>query len=701
MKHFYISIISLLLVLSAINVLFWLDASDYARNELKASKEELQNKVSSYIKIHHEFIVNSDTDFEIEKVKNHGSYKSYTITWDSQHWNWRVFKSVFADGIIYNYLIAPSEFLISSNVEDSLVNERLHTINRLEFERVSNPEEASNLWYWDFCDSLSLFKTKYHEMLMDTTYCEKHNLTYWVKKKRYPNLGTAVYDSIFCKQTFLIKTKSGVDFASLKKAREFFVIILQSFETILILLSILIVFSARKLYRTKRIQSEYDKVNSEAITLFDNNKYSSQETKNAARNLRRQFDGEKGSWKYKEFIIAHQEEIVGLLNKDSLFSDVNSLMKLYPLGFNEYIRLNHLYSDLSKWQEDSLKNILCDTEKEKIAQFEHRIRIDNNYRSQITNNHRRTHFLNRFYNSHPSFRGDKEWILDHITELDLFINKTISDFTSRVMLSYPLGYEHYKMYYGKSLRYDYEILEHENIIKEKHAILVEWEKLKKVHPEGKIVVAKDHSIESLVTPYETFGLYDKNILNISKLTQKLRSLSITYKNDAYYIGQLLKNNQIDCFYHFTDVRNIPLIKDMGGLCSWHFLINNGVNIPFQGGDEDSMRYDKKYRLEDYVRLSFCTSHPMEHRLRTQGANLVVLRISSEVAKFSETLFSDINAADSQHSHGGKLEDLLRVNIGATRTGIVSRDDVYFKLRQAEVMVKTFIPSDMILNFNDL
>ena len=101
MKHFYISLISLLLVLSAINVFLWLNASDYAQSVLNDSKEELQNKVSGYINIHHEFIADSDMDFAIKKVEDHGSYKSYIITWDSLHWNWRVFKSKFEDGILY------------------------------------------------------------------------------------------------------------------------------------------------------------------------------------------------------------------------------------------------------------------------------------------------------------------------------------------------------------------------------------------------------------------------------------------------------------------------------------------------------------------------------------------------------------------------------------------------------------------------
>lgn len=702
MKHFYISLISLLLVLSGINFFLWQNASDYAKNELVESKRELSRQVSNFVNKHHEFIEYPDTDFVIEKVNQHGSYKSYILTWDSLHWNWRVFKSRFDDGVIHSNIIAPNRFVLSSNIEDSLVDERLHTIYNLEFERVANPEEASCIWYTDFCDSIRMFNSKYHEISMDTTYYHDNwELKYWENKRKYPNLGTVVYDSICCDQIFSIVTKKGVNLSSAKKDREFDIIFLQSFEIILIFLVIIIVYSSRKSSITKRIQSEYDRVNSEAITHFCNSSYISKEAKDASRKLRLQFDGKIDSWKYKEFVIAHQEAIVGFLKKDSLYSDVNKLKKSFPLGFDEYVRQNHLYSDLAKWKEDSLRYILSDTEKQRVAEYEQKIRLDNNYQSLITNNQRRSHFLNRFYNSHPSFQNDKKWILDHISEFDDFIKQTISDFTSRMMHSYPLGYEHFKMYYGKRLRNDYEILEHENIIKEKHAILVEWEKLKKAHPDGQIVVAKNHSIESLVTPLETFGLYDKNILNISRLTQKLNSLPITYKPDAYYIGQLLKNNQIDCFYHFTDVRNIPLIKDMGGLCSWYFLRNNRVNIPFQGGDEDSMKYDMKYGLEDYVRLSFCTRHPMEHRLKMQGANLVVLRISSEVAKFSETLFSDINAADSNHSHGGQLEDLLKVNIEATKTGIVSRDDIYFKLRQAEVMVKTFIPSDMILNFNDL
>ena len=51
MKHFYISLISLLLVLSAIHVFLWLNASDYAQSVLNDSKEELKKLSKRMLKI--------------------------------------------------------------------------------------------------------------------------------------------------------------------------------------------------------------------------------------------------------------------------------------------------------------------------------------------------------------------------------------------------------------------------------------------------------------------------------------------------------------------------------------------------------------------------------------------------------------------------------------------------------------------------
>lgn len=179
--------------------------------------------------------------------------------------------------------------------------------------------------------------------------------------------------------------------------------------------------------------------------------------------------------------------------------------------------------------------------------------------------------------------------------------------------------------------------------------------------------------------------------------QRLGKLSAEKKENWYDFHQVLVNNGISYLYHFTDKRNIPSIKRHGGLFSWYYCKNNNINIPCQGGDFKSMNLDKKYKLEDYVRLSFCDDHPMAHRLRQSGSNIKVLRIKIDAALLKDTLFSDINAADKRHTHGGSLNDLKRVNFAATKRHYVRKSDEDFKQHQAEVMVKTFVPLKYIEN----
>ena len=108
----------------------------------------------------------------------------------------------------------------------------------------------------------------------------------------------------------------------------------------------------------------------------------------------------------------------------------------------------------------------------------------------------------------------------------------------------------------------------------------------------------------------------------------------------------------------------------------------------------------RYGLQDYVRLSFCNDHPMAYRLRQSGARLVLLKIKIDVAGFRETQFSDINATDSGHQHGGECEDLRRVDIRATKLSCVSKTDAEFKPHQAECMIKTFLPIEYIDNIDN-
>ena len=182
--------------------------------------------------------------------------------------------------------------------------------------------------------------------------------------------------------------------------------------------------------------------------------------------------------------------------------------------------------------------------------------------------------------------------------------------------------------------------------------------------------------------------------------ERLEFLSTARKENWFDFKQILDNNGIRYLYHFTDRRNIPSIKSHGGLFSWNYCKQNNITIPCQGGDYKSQELDEKYGLEDYVRLSFCNDHPMAFRLKQLGSDIVILQIKADVALLKNTLFSDINAADKFHTHGGKLEDLERVNFNATKKNYVCKDDIDFKPHQAEVMVKTFVPKKYIVNLDN-
>ena len=181
---------------------------------------------------------------------------------------------------------------------------------------------------------------------------------------------------------------------------------------------------------------------------------------------------------------------------------------------------------------------------------------------------------------------------------------------------------------------------------------------------------------------------------------RLTSIVTITKSDSKRILQYLNIKGIRRFYHFTDKQNLTRIKQYGGLYSWYYCEQNGINIPNPGGDFDSRIYDRRHGLEDYVRLSFCDDHPMAWRKHKEGASLVLLHIDIDVACFKDTLFSDRNAASSSFSCGGEFEDLMKVNIPATQRNYVSRSEgEIFYQHQAECMIKTFIPLKYITNID--
>lgn len=178
------------------------------------------------------------------------------------------------------------------------------------------------------------------------------------------------------------------------------------------------------------------------------------------------------------------------------------------------------------------------------------------------------------------------------------------------------------------------------------------------------------------------------------------NFSAAKKIDSDIIRNYLEANGIDFFYHFTERQRIQSIKKYGGLFSYKRCLDEGIVIPVQENMALSRDIDAKLGLEDYTRLSFSKSLPKIVERQKEGADLVMLKISTEVALFEETMFTDIEATHSSLKYGKNFEDLKRVNLKATSRKITDTQDPEYLQSQAEILVKGFIPSKYILNLDN-
>lgn len=173
------------------------------------------------------------------------------------------------------------------------------------------------------------------------------------------------------------------------------------------------------------------------------------------------------------------------------------------------------------------------------------------------------------------------------------------------------------------------------------------------------------------------------------------------KFEADQIEDFLRSVGVRCFYHFTAKSNLESIFRHNGLYSRLCLENNSIPISFAGGNDDSVMLDTMNNVKQYVHLSYNDDLPMKRRVTGENINeLVVLKISTEVALFSPTLFTDSNAASYSCKIDKNLDFLKSLNLSAAMRKHVYRGDDDFRVNQAEVLVKTWVPLKYILNIMD-
>lgn len=161
--------------------------------------------------------------------------------------------------------------------------------------------------------------------------------------------------------------------------------------------------------------------------------------------------------------------------------------------------------------------------------------------------------------------------------------------------------------------------------------------------------------------------------------------------------------QITSLFHFTDRRNVPLIRELGGLYPMAILKAEGVVIPAPGGNQWSMDADRTRDMDKYVHLCFRSNHPMEFVARTAGRieDTVFLSVHPEVLHWSGVKFTaDVSNKAGVPVHTMKeAVKLIDFEVLYTRTDW-KNPRIKTRLEQAEkceILVPDFIPLKLIRN----
>lgn len=161
--------------------------------------------------------------------------------------------------------------------------------------------------------------------------------------------------------------------------------------------------------------------------------------------------------------------------------------------------------------------------------------------------------------------------------------------------------------------------------------------------------------------------------------------------------------KVPLLYHFTDRRNLPIIKEMGGLYPLSQLHEKNVEVPAPGGNEWSRDADALKGMGNFVHLCFRNTHPMEFVARQDGriTDTIFLQIHPSVLQFEGVRFtSDVaNKAGVESVAIADAEGLVDFEILYTRTDWKDTA-IKARLSQAEkyeVLVPHIIPLAYIRN----
>lgn len=174
------------------------------------------------------------------------------------------------------------------------------------------------------------------------------------------------------------------------------------------------------------------------------------------------------------------------------------------------------------------------------------------------------------------------------------------------------------------------------------------------------------------------------------------------------IDDFIKRMGQGVLYHFTDVSNLPLIKEHG-LLSIRELRKRGIHPPKPGSNSISRKKDTELGLDRFVRLCPKNMHPMEYRAKEEKriGPTVFLEISCDVLRLPDIC----GCSQVAYKNGAVVRPLeealdefdLEVLYDIPFPEVLAYEDTknrFNKAKKSEILVPDHIPASLILNLHD-
>jgi hypothetical protein len=165
----------------------------------------------------------------------------------------------------------------------------------------------------------------------------------------------------------------------------------------------------------------------------------------------------------------------------------------------------------------------------------------------------------------------------------------------------------------------------------------------------------------------------------------------------------LRRHNITKLYHFTDPENLPSIRQHGGLLSWYYCEQHNIRIPRPDESPTSWILDQEKGLQNFVRVSFVSDHPMMVAAERDGRLVrpVVLEIEPEVVYLLNSRYANQNAARNSVLTSNSFEYFSSIHFPLFNRRYYEISPEERNFYQAEVLVLEKIPIESILNINNI